>query len=62
MGKINVKVGDHIEKNSQLLSVEAMKMETSILATFEGIVKDVLVKEGDKVLPDDLLVVIEPKE
>ncbi len=62
VGKINVKVGDHIEKNSQLLSVEAMKMETSILATFEGIVKDVLVKEGDKVLPDDLLVVIEPKE
>ena len=34
-------------------------METSILSTFAGTVKDVLVKEGDKVQPDDLLVVFE---
>ena len=34
-------------------------METSILSTFAGTVKEVLVKEGDKVQPDDLLVVFE---
>ena len=59
IGKIQVKPGDYVEKNSLLVTVEAMKMETSILSTFAGTVKDVLVKEGDKVQPDDLLVVFE---
>ena len=59
IGKIQVKAGDHVEKNSLLLTVEAMKMETSILSTFAGKVKEVLVREGDKVQPDDLLIVFE---
>jgi len=59
ISKVNVKVGDKIEKNSQLLTVEAMKMETSILASTAGIVKEVLVKEGDKVAIDDLLISFE---
>lgn len=59
ISKVNVKVGDHIEKNSQLITVEAMKMETSILSTTSGIVKEVLVKEGDKVAIEDLLITFE---
>ncbi len=59
VGKIHVKAGDHIEKNSLLLTVEAMKMETSILSTFAGTVKEVLVREGEKVQPDDLLIVFD---
>ena len=59
IGKILVKAGDHVEKNSLLLTVEAMKMETSILSTFAGTVKEVLVKEGEKVQPDDLLIVFD---
>jgi pyruvate carboxylase len=59
ISKVNVKVGDHIEKNSQLITVEAMKLETSILSTIDGIVKEVLVKEGDKVAVEDLLIVFE---
>ncbi|MCI1931223.1 MAG: pyruvate carboxylase, partial [Clostridia bacterium] len=59
ISKVNVKVGDHIEKNSQLITVEAMKLETSILSTIDGIVKEVLVKEGDKVAIEDLLIVFE---
>ena len=34
-------------------------METSILSTFAGTVKEVLVKEGEKVQPDDLLIVFD---
>ncbi len=59
IGSIHVKAGDHVEKNSLILTVEAMKMETSITSAFAGKVKDVLVKEGDKVQPDDLLIVFD---
>ena len=56
VSKINVKEGDVIEKNTALLTVEAMKMETSILAKIGGKIDKIYVKQGDKVMPEDLLV------
>ena len=56
VSKINVKEGDVIEKNAALMTVEAMKMETSILAKIGGIIDKIYVKQGDRVMPEDLLI------
>ena len=45
-----------MKKNQPLLTVEAMKMETSIVAKEDGVVDKIYVKEGDKVNQGDLLV------
>ncbi|MCA9061182.1 MAG: biotin/lipoyl-binding protein, partial [Planctomycetaceae bacterium] len=58
---VAVKVGDHVRKGLKLLTLEAMKMETSINAEQNGRVKDILVKPGSQVETGDLLVVIEPE-
>jgi pyruvate carboxylase len=52
---VSVKVGDAIKKGQKLLSLEAMKMETSMTAEVDGIVADVLVKPGSQVETGDLL-------
>jgi len=53
--KMNVKIGDRVEIGDTLLIMEAMKMENNIQAETTGIVKTVMVKEGDAVLQDDIL-------
>ncbi|WP_321531167.1 pyruvate carboxylase [uncultured Desulfuromonas sp.] len=57
--KLNVGVGDEVKEGDTLIVTEAMKMETNIKAKIDGVVKEVLYKEGDQVQQDDLLVVIE---
>ena len=54
-----VKVGDRIKKGQKLLTLEAMKMETTITAGLDGKIRDVLVQPGRRVETGDLLVVIE---
>ena len=56
VGKIIVKEGDKVEKNSMLMTVEAMKMETSIVAMRDGIVDRIYIKEGDRVAQEELLI------
>ncbi len=56
VGKIIVKEGDKVEKNSILMTVEAMKMETSIVAMRDGIVDRIYIKEGDRVAQEELLI------
>lgn len=52
---IHVKVGDTIKKGQNLLTMEAMKMENSILAEKDGVVSAIVVKEGQVVLQGDTL-------
>jgi len=47
--KILVKNGDLVKEDSQAMVLEAMKMETPIVSGFEGIVKEIMVKEGEAV-------------
>ncbi|WP_372751351.1 biotin carboxylase N-terminal domain-containing protein [Labilibaculum sp.] len=47
--KIEVRKGQKVAKNDVLLIVEAMKMENSIRAPFDGIVESIFVSEGDQV-------------
>jgi len=56
--KLLVNVGDEVKAGETLLSTEAMKMETNVKAKEDGVVKEVLFKEGDQVQQGDLLVVI----
>lgn len=56
---VAVKVGEPIKKGQKLLTLEAMKMETTITADLDGKIRDVLVQPGRRVETGDLLVVIE---
>lgn len=57
--KILVKPGDSVTKGQDVLILEAMKMENSIMTNFSGVVKQILVLEGDPVAVDDKLIEIE---
>ncbi len=54
-----VTVGDEVEENDKLLTLEAMKMQSTIYAPESGKVREVLVQAGSQVEAKDLLVVIE---
>ncbi len=58
VSKINVKPGDKVEENQVLAVIEAMKMETSVVARMAGTVDQILVKEGDNVKAGELLMTI----
>jgi pyruvate carboxylase len=51
-------VGAKVAKGDLLLTMEAMKMETSVRAEADGAVAEVLVKPGMQVDAKDLLVVL----
>jgi biotin carboxyl carrier protein len=46
---IEVQSGQHVEANQQLLTLEAMKMNTYVFAPHAGKVEAILVKPGDAV-------------
>ncbi len=54
-----VKEGDKVVKNQPVAIVEAMKMETNILAQVSGTVGEVFIEAGDKVEAAQLVMVIE---
>lgn len=54
--KINVKPGDTVKEGDLLLVLEAMKMETEVVAPQAGQVASVAVREGDAVAVGDTLV------
>ncbi|MBR5122291.1 MAG: biotin/lipoyl-binding protein, partial [Anaerotignum sp.] len=56
VSKVLVKEGEEVKKNQPLLTVEAMKMETSIVANQDGVIDKIYVKEAEKVNQGDLLV------
>jgi pyruvate carboxylase len=53
--KILVKEGQEVEENEGLLIIEAMKMETKIVARTKGTVESILVKEGSQVKAGELI-------
>lgn len=58
--KCLVKPGDQVSHNQVVLVLDAMKMETPVVAPVAGSVCAVLVKEGDSVDEGDSLLQIEP--
>ncbi|MDO0978408.1 pyruvate carboxylase [Staphylococcus hominis] len=60
--EVKVSVGDEVKVNQPLLITEAMKMETTIQAPFNGVIKKVTVGNGDAIATGDLLIEIEKSE
>ena len=59
LSKIIVKEKDKIDKNSPLFTIEAMKMESTIVSPRSGVVKSISLKEGVLVDQDDVVLEIE---
>ena len=60
--KILVKEGDRVCENTPLMTVEAMKMETTVVATMDAIVDKIYVSSGEQVNSEDLLISFLPLE
>ena len=58
VSKVNVKPGDQVEENQVVAVVEAMKMETSVVARMAGKVDQVFIREGASVKAGELLITI----
>ena len=54
-----VQAGDSVKEGQKLLVIEAMKMQTTLVAEKEGKIQRVLVKAGSQIETGDLLLVIE---
>ena len=53
--KIEKKVGDKINQDETVVVLEAMKMETTIKTPSKGTIKQIFIKDGDKVQPGEAL-------
>jgi len=56
--EVAVSPGHEVKEGDKLVVLEAMKMLTTVSASADGTVKDVLIKKGDQVDSDDLLVTL----
>ena len=55
LARIFVKPGDPVKKNTPLFTIEAMKMETTITATKDVVIGQVILPEGTMVETDDVV-------
>ncbi len=53
-----LKVGDIVKEGQEIMNLEAMKIETAILAPIHGVIKDIPVKLNQAVLDKQLLMVL----
>ena len=56
--KINVKIGDKVNEGQEIIILESMKMEIPIISDIPGIVKSILVEEGDTIDEDQIAIII----
>lgn len=57
--KIQVKVGDEVKEEDELIILEAVKMEIPVYSPADGKIAEVKVAEGDQVEANQLLIVLE---
>jgi biotin carboxyl carrier protein len=56
--KINVKIGQKVNIDDVVVILESMKMEIPIESKYSGIVKEILIKEGDSVNEDQEIIIL----
>ena len=56
--KIEVAVGDAVAEEDALVILESMKMEIPLLAPKAGIVREILVVEGEPIAEGDIAVIL----
>ena len=54
--KLLVRAGDSVTAGQKLASIEAMKMENTLSALQDGVVSEILAKEGDSLAVDQLII------
>ena len=59
--QVLVKKGDKVKRGDTLMVTEAMKMETSIEARFDGVVGSIYVEAGEPISSGDLLMELKEK-
>ena len=59
IAQIDVEIGDEVSKGQSLFTIEAMKMQTTIRAERDGIIKEIIVAETQQVDSGDLLAVFD---
>lgn len=57
-----VSPGDMVDKGTPLVTVSAMKMETTLSAPFDAKVSTINTAPGEQVMPGEILVALEPME
>ena len=57
--KIETAIGDRVENEQQVAIIESMKMEIPVIATAAGTVVEILIAEGQPVVEDQAVLVIE---
>ena len=58
--ELAVSIGQEVKAGDKLIVLEAMKMLTTVSAGADGTIAEILVKKGDQVDSDDLLVKLDP--
>ena len=58
LSSVLVKKGEAVKRNQPLFIIEAMKMETSVTATADGVVDRIILTGGSLVNSEDLVVVL----
>ena len=53
--RCSIKEGDEVEEKQPIAVIEAMKMETNILAPVKGVVDKIYIKEGQQVKAGELI-------
>jgi acetyl-CoA carboxylase biotin carboxyl carrier protein len=56
--KIEVAVGDTVTEDEPLVILESMKMEIPLLAPQAGVVREILVAEGEPIAEGDVAVIL----
>jgi len=56
---IQVKVGDQVNENDQIATLEAMKMEMPVVAPVGGVVKEIKVEAGQEIDAETVIAIIE---
>jgi propionyl-CoA carboxylase alpha chain len=54
--KLLVRAGDSVTAGQKLASIEAMKMENTLSALQDGVVSEILAKEGDSLAVDQIII------
>jgi biotin carboxyl carrier protein len=57
--KLEVTVGDAVAADDPLLILESMKMEIPLLAPRAGVVKEILVAEGEPIAEGEVAIILE---
>ena len=58
LSKVLVKVGEEVAKNTPLFTIEAMKMESTVVAPRTGVVSSILLGDGVLIEQDDVVVIL----